>query len=88
MTPHERKVQTTTLFHEALAKPTEQRLDYLREVSADDVRQFDKVKELLEAYGEIETAVPSDGSVDMPSLALQSIDALIDLSDRYEETRP
>jgi serine/threonine protein kinase len=87
MTPRERKAQTTTLFHEALAKPAERRLDYIREASAGDAKLFDKVRELLEAYVEVETAVPSDGSDDSPSVALQSIDTLIDLSDRYEEIK-
>jgi serine/threonine protein kinase len=87
MTPRERKAQTTTLFHEALAKPAERRLDYLREASAGDAKLFEKVRELLEAYVEVETAVPSDGSDDRPSVVLQSIDTLIDLSDRYEEIK-
>lgn len=87
MTSHERKARTTTLFHEALAKPAAQRLDYLRDAAAADAGQFEIVKELLEAYAEMETAVPSEGGVDGSSLALQGIDTLIDLSDRYEEIK-
>jgi tRNA A-37 threonylcarbamoyl transferase component Bud32 len=87
MTPLDRKARTTTLFHEALAKPAAQRLHYLREASAGDAALFDKVSELLEAYAEVETAVPWDGGDDTPNLALQSIDALLDLSDRYKEIK-
>ena len=86
MTPRESKAQATTLFHEALAQPADQRLNYLREASAGDARLFDKVRALLEAYVEVETAVPPDGE-DRPSLALESIDTLIDLSDRYERIK-
>jgi hypothetical protein len=86
MTSAERRARTTTLFHEALDKPVEGRLAYLKEASAGDPELFAKVRAYLEAYAEVATAVVPNQN-DGPGLALESIDALIDLGDRYEQIK-
>src|ERR1051325_151024 len=84
MTSAERKRRITALFHNALARPPEERLKYIKEASAGDAQLFETVSELVAAHEAMETVAPAKCRKENPNFVLQSM-SLVDLTERYEK---
>src|SRR5689334_20026450 len=83
---NDRKIQTAELFNAALTREPDQRTPFLRGACGADEELFRRVKDLLDAYTDVKTAV-SIASQQQSSEFLLDSNSILALGERYTDIK-